>query len=277
MRRTRHIVRCEFAFRVAVFVTMFAFVVSPARSSDDAKPASTRPAQAASPAQARLDGMLSQITRIEWELQSASDAAKAAGKPSDTAELAHLKALRSALLEINGSGWKSVMAAADRATLALLEGGRVMVVIAEPGTADGPAKLASLKVELLRDAKKFSPGVFELISTEAPRDERAVGPNDFLFVLGGDVPVRSADKGTYHTSLQKLIDNAGGVCYIAPALGVKRRQLQRGEMFVDSILDDSRITELALLQIIKTQAMNDVAQQQSKAGATQRGMNEPRP
>jgi hypothetical protein len=262
MSQTRHIDRCGIAFRVALCAAMFAFVVSPAAGSDDAKPASTRPAQAASPAQTRLDGMLSQITRFEWELQTASNNAKAAGKPSDTRAQPHLKSLRRALLEINGSGWKSVMAAADRATMALLDGGRVMVVIAEPANADGSAGLASLKAELLRDTKNFTPGVFELIGTAIQRDERTVGPNDFLLVLGGDVPVRSADNGTYHKSLQKLIDGAGrGVCYIAPASGVKRRQLPRGEMFVDSILDGTNDAELALLQIIKAQVMHDVAQQ----------------
>jgi hypothetical protein len=262
MSQTRHIDRCGIAFRVAVCLAMFAFVVSPAAGTDDAAPASTRPAQAASPAQTRLDGLLSKITRIEWELQSSSNSTKAVGKTSVAAELTHLKSLRKALLETNGSGWESVMAAADRATLALLDGGRVMVVIAEPASADGPAGLASLKAELLRDTKSFTPGVFELIGTVNERQQRAVGPSEFLFVLGGDVPVRSTDKGTYHASLQKLIDGAGrGVCYIAPASGVKRRQLPRGEMFVDSILDGTNDAELALLQIIKAQVMHDVAQQ----------------
>ena len=273
MRQTRHINRCGFLSCLAACITTISIVISPAAGTDDAATASGHPAQAASPAQARMDGLLSKITRIESDVQSSSHSSTAAAKHAHAAELSHVKALRKALLEVNGAGWKSVMTAADRATQALVEGGRVMVVITEPGSAQVPTGLASLHTELLHDAKGFTPGVFELIGTGAEREKKqVVGPNDFLFVLGGDVPVRSADKGTFYASLQKLVNDAGGVCYIAPASGVKAGELQRQEMVVDSILDSAGIAEMAVLSIIKTQVMHDVAQNRpNKAGATQHG------
>ncbi len=134
--------------------------------------------------------------------------------PGDVGQ-AYLAMLHGTLTDLGTTSWPSLVRAADRAALAIADGGRVLAVSTRPLTA-------------AHAARRTSGDPWLVIWMD---HDGAVSPtrDDFVIALGGDEPVGSAQWGR-GTSLRRA---GRGVCWVTCAFGAWDRGLRRGEMRLD--------------------------------------------
>lgn len=169
--------------------------------------------------QRRISTQTITLAVIGWTLRAELDAAVSrrarrsdAPAPGEAGQ-AYLDVLRAAMTDLGTASWPTLVRAAERAALAIADGGRVLAVSTQPLTAAHAARHAAGDPWLM---------------IWAP-DAAAAAHDDFVIAFGGDEAIAPADWGMNHA-----LRRAGrGVCWVTCAFGSWDRGLRRGELRLD--------------------------------------------